>query len=215
MERGLWVAQLIAGEAEAWVRFTREFHPLIRTVASRVGLRGEDREDVVQKVCFIAVRHIHALRDPEKLASWVYGVARRVSIDHRRGAPRELVVEDLEALADASLDGRTEPEVEARLARARRAAELQDALSLLDPRCQRLLRSLYLDDPPATYDQISEREAMPVGSIGPTRGRCMEKLTRLFLEVSPEPPAPTRSERRRGGTRPGTGPSPDAPHEES
>ncbi len=215
MDRARWVADLIAGDDDAWMRFTREFAPLIRTVASRTGLRGEDCEDVVQKVCIIAVQHVATLRDVEKLASWVYGISRRVSIDHRRGAPRELVVEDLEALADAVPDGAVPPAVEDALERARRAAELHDHLGRLDARCQRLLRALYLDDPPATYEQLSEREAMPVGSIGPTRGRCLEKLTRSFTEVSGEPLTPTISRRSRAGSRSRTSETAPAAGEES
>ena len=214
MDRAAFVAQLAEGDESAWLEFTREFHPLIRTVASRVGLRGEDREDVVQKVCLVAIQHVESLRDPDKMASWVYGVARRVAIDHRRGAPREISVDDIEGLAESTAAAATLPDIEEALHRARCVAELHDAVSRLDARCQRLLRALYLDDPPATYDVISDREGMPVGSIGPTRGRCLEKLTRIYLEVLSAPVSPTTSSGRPAGPRSRAGVTPAAPKKE-
>ena len=60
---------------------------------------------------------------------------------------------------------------------AERHAALREALARLPPCCQRLIGKL-IEDPPLTYAQISASLGIPVGSIGPLRGRCLDKLRR-------------------------------------
>jgi len=63
------------------------------------------------------------------------------------------------------------------------AEALRQAFALLPPRCQRLLGLLVVNDPPS-YKEISARLSMPIGSIGPTRGRCLEHLRRILADLS-------------------------------
>jgi len=69
------------------------------------------------------------------------------------------------------------PIAEQELLTAERHAALREALTHLPPRCQQLI-ALLLEDPPLPYAQISARLGIPAGSIGPTRGRCLDKLRR-------------------------------------
>ena len=75
-----------------------------------------------------------------------------------------------------------EPEVDARLLADERAQVVRDALSRLPRRWQRLLEML-MADPPASYAEISDQLDLPIGSIGPTRGRCLARL-RVLLQAS-------------------------------
>jgi DNA-directed RNA polymerase specialized sigma24 family protein len=75
-----------------------------------------------------------------------------------------------------------EPEVDERILADERAEVVRDALSSLPGRWQRLLE-LLMADPPASYAEISDQLGLPIGSIGPTRGRCLAQL-RVLLQAS-------------------------------
>lgn len=174
MEREDLLAKLAAGDESAWRLFLRDYGALIYDVPAKLGLHGDDREDVFQNVCVAVYRSIGTLRDPARLATWLYGVAYRQSVNVLRRRGREVPIEGEDGTerefpspwpgADQVLSGLEE------------AGRLRDALEVIDERCRRLLTAIYLEDPAWSYLEISERFAMPVGSIGPTRARCLRKL---------------------------------------
>ena len=183
MEAREVIAGLIAGDEAAWRRFVREQGGLIHAVAFSFGLSDADREDLFQSACLAAVRSITTLRDPTRLSSWVYTLTYRLAIDtHRKG--RELPLSDLPDPNVPMEALRLEPTVAEDLVRLEEIARLRDAIGLLDPRCRRLLEALYLEDPPPSYLEISGRDGIPVGSIGPTRARCLAKVRILLEELS-------------------------------
>ncbi|HTR98023.1 MAG TPA: hypothetical protein VMH61_08980, partial [Candidatus Acidoferrales bacterium] len=78
----------------------------------------------------------------------------------------------------------------------------------LPERCQRLLRALYYEDPPPAYADLARRLGVPVGSLGPTRARCMEKLRERLgsqdaRSITSGPGGTSRAEPGRRGTPPG------------
>ena len=73
-------------------------------------------------------------------------------------------------------------EVDERLLAAERDQTVREAMSRLPTRWQRLLEML-MADPPVPYTEISDQLGLPVGSIGPTRGRCLARL-RVMLQAS-------------------------------
>jgi DNA-directed RNA polymerase specialized sigma24 family protein len=75
-----------------------------------------------------------------------------------------------------------QPDVDERLLADERAQEVREALTMLPGRWQQLLE-LLMADPPASYAEISDQLGLPVGSIGPTRGRCLERLRVLLVEA--------------------------------
>jgi RNA polymerase sigma factor (sigma-70 family) len=81
----------------------------------------------------------------------------------------------VDPLTDASLECTEEPEVDAALLRAERHQALRDALAELSPNHRELLL-LLVTDPPISYREISRLLGIPIGSIGPTRARCLERL---------------------------------------
>jgi len=88
-------------------------------------------------------------------------------------------VHDDDALSD---DVALEPPIDERILADERAQDVRDALARLPRRWQRLLE-LLMADPPVSYAEISDQLGLPVGSIGPTRGRCLERL-RVLLAAS-------------------------------
>lgn len=173
------VDALKRGEDGAWREFVDRYGRLIHAVAARSGLDQADREDVFQATCLVAVRTIDTLRDATRLSSWLYGIAVRLSVNQHRSRKRRGTELDV---TEPTVDVATEAEAGEALERLESVSHLQDALAAIDERCAALVEALYLEDPRPSYDTISARFDMPVGSIGPTRARCLKKLQALLLE---------------------------------
>lgn len=190
MNRAELVAGLLARREDAWREFVQVYGGLIYAAAARLGLPPADREDLFQETCLTALRAIHTLQSSERLASWVYTIAYRLGIDRLRRKSEE-PLDAQPSMADRQATNAIDPLALVRLERLESIAQVHDALAQLDERCRRLLVALYLEDPPPTYDTIARREKLPIGSIGPTRARCLEKTRRLMKGLSSRPPHPS------------------------
>lgn len=180
------VAELVAaaagGDRGAWDDLVERFNPLVWAVARGHRLDTAEAADVVQTSWLRLVEHIGRLREPERVGAWLATTARRESLHAIKRAGRALPTDDeivLEAGADPDRD---DPAPEAAVLTAERDRLLWRALATLSERCQRLLRVLMADPPPA-YEDVAAALEMPIGSIGPTRGRCLERL-RVAVEAS-------------------------------
>jgi RNA polymerase sigma factor (sigma-70 family) len=153
--------------------------PMLWQVARAAGLGQQDAEDVVQTVWVSLLSHLDGIRSPEALTAWLVTATRReawrVAAAGRRTQPA-----DHEFLVDIP-DPRADSEERVVVAEEQRA--LWTALRTLDPRCQALLRIVAFVPRP-DYDLVAERLGMARGSVGPTRGRCLDKL-RLALSGGP------------------------------
>jgi RNA polymerase sigma factor (sigma-70 family) len=159
----------------AWDALVERYAPLIWTICRRYGLGSADADDVGQTVWLHLVDQLDHLRDPAALAGWLATTTRRECLHVRRAAQRLQAsgqVLDVEDIPDEH-----GPIAEDELLTAERHAALREALTCLPPRCQQLI-ALLLEDPPLPYAQISARLGLPVGSIGPSRARCLNKLRR-------------------------------------
>ncbi len=151
------------------------YAPLIWSICRRYRLAGADADDVGQIVWLHLVDHLGNLRDPAALAGWLATTTQRECLRVLRTAqrpPAAASVFDAENIPDQRT-GIAEQEV----LRAERHAALREALTHLPVRCQQLI-ALLTEDPPVPYAQISATLRIPVGSIGPTRSRCLAKLRR-------------------------------------
>ena len=182
---------LTRGDDAAWRAFLATYGRLIYAVASRFSLRGLDPDDLFQETCIRAHQSIHTLQSPQRLGSLIYTIAYRLGVDALRRERSETGVEDLEALETARQVAHQAPGPDQALERLEAIARLMDALGGLEERCRRLLTSLYLEEPPPSYVEIGEREGMPVGSIGPTRARCLKKLKIVIGGLSGDPADPS------------------------
>lgn len=169
------VARVAEGDQEAWNEIIERYSPLVWSICSRYQLSRPDIDDVGQGVWLGLVEHIGKLRQPAALAGWLATTTRneclRVLRAARRYDPDGLPSEDLMPPdPDAAV-------IEQELIEAELNAALRAAFAELSPACHELL-SMLISDPPPAYAQVSKVLGIPVGSIGPTRARCLDRLRR-------------------------------------
>jgi RNA polymerase sigma factor (sigma-70 family) len=178
-------AELIAAcrqeEVEAWVELVARYERLVYTIPLRYGLSRAEADDVFQTVWVTLLEKLPTLREPEHVAYWLLKTARRATWDMRRGTEHErMIAMDPAELPEVS-DGPTPEEEVGRILQEQRT---QMAAARLDERCRRLLHYLYQDSDHPSYAEIAEKLALPIGSIGPIRARCLEKLRALLEDES-------------------------------
>lgn len=164
-----------SGDEQAWRELVRRFDGMIGSVGRRYGLNPADVGELRQTVWLRLVEHLVRIEDPQRIGGWLATTARHESIHMLARASRHSfgVDEMLGNTADPSA-----PDIDARTLAADESAALHAAWKQLAPRCQRLLSHLMADDA-LGYRDLSRLLEMPIGSIGPTRGRCIEHLRRL------------------------------------
>lgn len=162
-----------AGESAALDDLVRLLSPMLWQVVRAAGLDRTAAEDVVQTTWLALVRSGDSISEPRAVAGWLTTSARREAWRVSRQAGRQQPVED-EAIARRLPD---EPAPEGQVVLDDDNARLWDCLGRLPERCQRLLRIVAAEARP-DYSAIATQLDMPVGSIGPTRGRCLDKLRR-------------------------------------
>ncbi|MEZ4647945.1 MAG: sigma-70 family RNA polymerase sigma factor [Candidatus Eisenbacteria bacterium] len=177
-----WLQRLAGGDEVAWRRFFDEIGPLIEAIGCRMRLSAEDRDELLQSTAVRVLERIGTLRTPGSFSSWVYGIALRFAYDAHRAARRRQAIE--QKASDEPESDALEPGILASLERLEQIARVQDAWAELSPQCRKLLESLYFQLTPPSYKEISERLSIPIGSIGPTRGRCLKKLLDVIPDVS-------------------------------
>jgi RNA polymerase sigma factor (sigma-70 family) len=185
-QTGSWelasVATLVekAGEgcSKAWRELVARFDGMIVATGRRYRLSPADIGELQQTTWLRLVENIYKIEHPERVGGWLATTARRECLQllkrsskYRSGADQML----------ANMPDRHLPEPDARPIADERDAVLRAAWSRLKPRCQELLSLLMVDDP-LGYKDLSNLLKVPVGSIGPTRGRCLEHLRRLVAE---------------------------------
>jgi len=161
-----------AGDEKAWSTLVRRLTPSLRAAARGFRLDHADVEDVVQSTWLAAVEHITEVRRPEALPAWLLVTARREALRKHQQFVREVVTDDPPAEVES------DREAPHRVLVDREQRELVAAAVGRLPRRQRVLLDTMLTEPDASYDVIATSLAMPVGSIGPTRRRALERLQR-------------------------------------
>lgn len=163
------------GDQQAWNAIVERCSPLVWSICRRYRLSQADAEDVFQTVWMRLVHHLDSLCDPAALCGWLATTTRRECSRVQRANCRHSAAEqvyDFESLPD-----RLAETADHELLAAERNAALREAFTRLPPGCQRLL-ALLIADPPVPYAEISSRLGMPIGSIGPNRRRCLDRLRR-------------------------------------
>jgi RNA polymerase sigma factor (sigma-70 family) len=163
-----------AGDHEAWSELVRMFQGLLRAVVGGYRLSSADAADVVQTTWLRLAENLNRLQDPSRVGAWLVTTARRECVRTLRKSARELPAEDPPEPAQPEVSP-----VDRTLLEADRDAELWSAFARLPARDQRLLRLLIADAQPS-YEEIARALAMPIGSIGPTRGRALDRLRRAL-----------------------------------
>ena len=160
------------GDQDAWNEIVERYAPLVVAICARYRLSYEDRNDVGQNVWMLLAEQLGKLREPAALPGWlkttIVRECLRVVTAARRSERLGSRLEDEDQFVD-------DTKIEEDYLMAERNAALRAAFAELPPHCQQLLGML-LSDPPRSYNEISAVLGIPVGSIGPQRARCLERV---------------------------------------
>jgi RNA polymerase sigma factor (sigma-70 family) len=178
-ETGWLVAAAADGDAAAWRQLVHRFSGLIWSIARAHRLSDADAADVTQTTWLRLAEHIGKLNAPDRVGAWLATAARRECLQHIKAAHRVVISEDMAVFETVPVDDNpTEGEVlaaESDREDARRAKVLWQAVERLPDRCRELIRVL-MASPPPSYAEVAAALGLPVGSIGPTRARCLQRL---------------------------------------
>lgn len=159
------------GDQAAWDALVDRYASLLWSIARAHRLADADAADVVQTTWLKLVENLGRIKDPERLPGWLATTARHECLRQIRRADRERPTDD----ADWRVDPAPGEAVDAALLLDERNAALWRALETLSDQCRRLLRVL-MATPPPSYAEVADALDMPIGSIGPTRQRCLGRL---------------------------------------
>jgi RNA polymerase sigma factor (sigma-70 family) len=172
------------GDTVSWKALVDRFSGLVWAVARGHGLATADAEEVFQTTWLRFAEHIGRLKEPGRAGAWLATTARHECFRLARARTRLDLTGDLDALppqVDDLSPERSVLESEETAAELERLRGLWECFQRLPARCLRLLRVL-LASPPPSYAEIAVAFDMPIGSIGPTRARCLGRLRELLSE---------------------------------
>ena len=178
----LLVARCRAGDATAWETLVRRYQRLVYAIVRRSALDEQAAADVFQTVFMRLLQHLPRITDPAKLQAWIVTTAKREAWLQRRRSGQSIaasVTGDLASDAGECEIMDEAPQPDEAVEYWQQLARVQLALERLDERCRRLLLVLFSGDE-VGYEDVASRLGIPVGSIGPTRARCLAKLRRLI-----------------------------------
>ncbi len=178
-DTGQLVRGAAGGDEDAWRTLVARFSSLVWSVARAHRLPNADAADVFQTTWLRLAEHIGRIERPDRIGAWLATAARRECLQHLRSAARALPTDDMDRfdLTPAGSNPTEEAVLEAEKERedAARATALWQAFGQLPGRCRDLLRVL-MASPPPSYAEVAAALGLPLGSIGPTRARCLQRL---------------------------------------
>jgi RNA polymerase sigma factor (sigma-70 family) len=173
-----------AGEAAAWAVLVGRYQRLVYAIVMRIGLDEHGAADVFQTVFARLLEHLPRIADPQRLQAWIVTTAKREALLQRQRAQRAV---SMTSTDDESPGGAPDWDLpdesalpEQALDELQQLARLRQGMDLLDARCRNLLKRLFEPDDRPDYGAVAQDLGMPVGSIGPTRARCLDKLRKLM-----------------------------------
>jgi RNA polymerase sigma factor (sigma-70 family) len=175
------LAAAAQGDGRAWESIVAEYSSLVWSVARAHRLSSADSADVFQGTWLRLVEHLGRIRDGSRLGAWLATTARREALMLLRRSGRDVPIEFADQLGESSDRAIG---LEEQLISTEEHQLLWRAFTRLPANCQRLLRVVFADPPPR-YAEVSAALNIPVGSIGPTRARCLSSL-QTMLAAGPE-----------------------------
>ena len=170
------ISMCLKGDSHAWEALIVRYRRLIYSVPVRFGFGDADAGDVFQAVCVKLVEHLREVKDETRISGWLLTTTLRQCLHLKAMKTRETTTDDANLLEpeDPSLNLE-----ELRILTEQQQA-MRDAVDKLAGRCHELIRLLYFDTRSLSYEEISAELGIPVASIGPTRGRCLDKLRTIL-----------------------------------
>ena len=150
---------------------------MVWSVARGFRLDEATAKDVSQTVWLKLIENIDRIKDPERLPGWLATTCRREALRVARARDRDVPTEFEFDVEDES------PTLDEMLVDDEENRQVVMAFATLDAMCMQLLR-LMLIEPAMSYEEISEVTGRPIGSLGPTRARCLDKLKSAIARIS-------------------------------
>jgi len=167
-----------SGDTRAWERLLDKYERLVFAISLNYGLTTDEAADITQITFTILLQNLDTLPDDIRLSPWLATVARRHTWRLLAQNRREAVNPDEDLAGNEALGGIVDDRE-----RWERAEWIIQGLSMLDERCRQLLLALYFDAEQPSYADVADRLNMPIGSIGPTRARCLERMRQSLQTV--------------------------------
>jgi RNA polymerase sigma factor (sigma-70 family) len=164
------VSAAAAGDALAWDQLVGEFSGLVRSIARWHRLSDADAADAAQATWLLLFEHLSCIKEPTRIGAWLATTTRRECLRVLRRSQRDVCIGDEEEYGESA-----EAPADSVLLAAERNLALRRCFSRLRPTDQQLLALLIADEEPS-YAEISMALSIPVGSIGPTRARALDRL---------------------------------------
>lgn len=168
-----------ANHTGAWETLLDQYERLVFSIPLNYGLSRDQAADITQLTFTIFLQQLDRLQDDSNLAAWLTTVARRHTWRHLNHRQRELTVPDddlREAIDQMGLAQGSDVE------RYELIEWLHDSISWLGERCRQLLYLLYFEPTSPPYNEVATQLGISVGSVGPTRARCLARLKELLLQ---------------------------------
>jgi RNA polymerase sigma factor (sigma-70 family) len=177
------IARCLEKDGEAWEALVKRYQRLIASITIKFHLSREDSTDVAQSVFLTLLQQLPNLRMQSSLSSWLITVTVRECWKLRkRGAQTDFLNDEEWEIAANSAD-ESHKLIEQQLVIIERQHLLRHAVESLPAECRQIIKHLFYDDPQASYTEISRRLNIPIASIGPKRGRCLEKLKEILKKT--------------------------------
>ena len=173
------ITACLAGKQNAWDELVERYGRLIYSIPRKYGFCDADADDVYSSVFTILFRKLDTVRDQSRLAAWIIRTTHRECYRIGKKANRYTELDHL--IEDVS-----EPAPD-QLMQWEHQQLVREGLIQLGGRCQELLTALFMEQANPDYEAIADQLGMKVGSIGPTRARCFEKLEKILLEMGLNP----------------------------
>jgi RNA polymerase sigma factor (sigma-70 family) len=164
------------GDQAAWGTIVDRFSGLVWSTTRAHRLSAAEAADAAQSTWLRLVENLDRIEDPERLGAWLATTARRECLRIIRMGKREMPSDE-----EWMFESDSGEAVEARLLTRERDESLWRAFREIEERCQALLRLVCAPEPP-TYEEVAAALGIPIGAIGPTRARCLDKLRRQLDE---------------------------------
>jgi len=172
------VAECLKANEAAWSELIDRYKNLIYSIPIKLGMHDE-APDIFQAVCLDLLEGLGQLKDPRALPKWLMQACYHKCLHYRSKAEnRSAVTNEVDEVLDWE---RLIPEE--MLAELEKEQQVRDAISQLNPRCERMVRMLFFEDPPRPYEEVAREFGVATGSIGFIRGRCLDKLRKQLEKM--------------------------------
>jgi RNA polymerase sigma factor (sigma-70 family) len=172
------VSECLKGNEQAWSALIDKYKNLIYSIPIKLGMY-EEAPEIFQAVCVDLLVDLPRLREPRALPKWLMQVCYHKCLQHWKKSESQVPLSDTGDLSHASEQSPPED----LFAQLQHEQMVRDAVSDLSPRCERLVRMLFFENPPRPYQEIARELDLATGSIGFIRGRCLSKLKKQLEKM--------------------------------